>query len=89
MTDAPPDRLAADPKSPYYNEAALERGVGIRFNGVEKNNVEEYCASEGWIRVPAGKSRDRYGNQLVIKVSGKVEAYFRDLAEKDSTAGEG
>jgi len=89
MTDTPPDRLAADPKSPYYNEAALERGVGIRFNGVEKNNVEEYCASEGWIRVPAGKSRDRYGNQLVIKVSGKVEAYFRDLAEKDSTAGEG
>ena len=89
MTDTPPDRLAADPKSPHYNEAALERGVGIRFNGVEKNNVEEYCASEGWSRVPAGKSRDRYGNQLVIKVSGKVEAYCRDLAEKDSTAGEG
>lgn len=89
MTDAPPDRLAADPKSPYFNEAALTRGVGIRFNGVEKNNVEEYCASEGWIRVPAGRSRDRFGNPLVIKVTGKVEPYFRDLAEKDSTNTEG
>lgn len=89
MTETPPDRLAADPKSPFFNEAALQRGVGIRFNGVEKNNVEEYCASEGWIRVPAGRSRDRFGNPLVIKVSGKVEAYFRDLAENDSTANEG
>lgn len=85
MTETPPDRLAANPRSSFYNEALLERGVGIRFNGVEKTNVEEYCVSEGWIRVAAGKSLDRYGNPLVIKVTGKVEPYFRDLAPKDNT----
>ena len=53
-----------DPKSPYYNEAVLARDVGIRFKGVEKNNVEEYCVSEGWIRVTAGNAKDRYGNPL-------------------------
>jgi hypothetical protein len=78
MTDKPPDRLSTDPSSPYYDAAVLERDVGVRFNGQERTNVEEYCVSEGWIRVPAGKARDRYGNPLTIKVKGTVEPYFRD-----------
>jgi Protein of unknown function (DUF3297) len=76
-----PDRLANDPASPYYNADVLERGIGIRFRGVEKHNVEEYCVSEGWIRVAAGNARDRRGNPLTIRLTGKVEPYFRD-AEK-------
>ncbi|KRG71673.1 DUF3297 family protein [Pseudoxanthomonas dokdonensis] len=80
MSDTPPDRLAADPRSPFYDEATFERGVGIRFNGVERDNVEEYCVSEGWVRVPVGKSKDRRGNPMTLKVKGKVEAYFRDQA---------
>jgi hypothetical protein len=78
IPDSPPDRLAVDPRSPYFNAAVLERDVGIRFNGQEKTNVEEYCVSEGWVRVPAGKAKDRYGNPLTIKLSGKVEPYFKD-----------
>ena len=78
MTDQLPDRLSTDPKSPYYNEAVLSRDVGIRFKGVEKTNVEEYCVSEGWVRVAAGKGKDRFGNPLTIKLTGKVEPYFRD-----------
>ena len=74
---SPPDRLCVDPRSPYFNAEALQRDVGIRFNGQEKTNVEEYCVSEGWIRVPAGKAKDRYGNPLTIKLSGKVEPYFK------------
>jgi uncharacterized protein DUF3297 len=73
-----PDRLSTDPKSPYYNADVLARDVGIRFKGIEKTNVEEYCVSEGWVRVPAGSAKDRYGNPLMIKVSGAVEPYFRD-----------
>jgi len=73
-----PDRLSTDPNSPHYNAELLARDIGIRFNGAEKNNVEEYCVSEGWIRVPAGKAKDRYGNPLTIKVKGKVEPYFRE-----------
>ncbi len=75
-----PDRLSTDPKSPYYNEEVLSRDVGIRFKGVEKTNVEEYCVSEGWVRVTAGAAKDRYGNPLTIKVHGPVEPYFRDKA---------
>jgi hypothetical protein len=75
--DKLPDRLSTDPRSPYYNEEVLSRDVGIRFKGVEKNNVEEYCVSEGWVRVTAGNAKDRYGNPLTIKVSGAVEPYFR------------
>lgn len=77
MTDAPPDRLAIDPASPFYDEAALARGVGIRFRGVERTDVEEYCVSEGWIRAQAGKARDRKGNPLLIKMTGPVEPYFQ------------
>src|ERR1700744_2024025 len=68
MTDQLPDRLSSDPKSPYYNEEILARDVGIRFKGIEKTNVEEYCVSEGWVRVTAGNAKDRYGNRLTIKV---------------------
>ena len=78
MSDVPPDRLCNDPGSKFYDEAALRRGVGIRFKGVEKTNVEEYCVSEGWVRVTAGNARDRHGNPLTIKVHGPVEPYFRD-----------
>ena len=75
--DAPPDRLSNDPRSPHYNAEVLARDVGIRFKGVEKTNVEEYCVSEGWIRVAAGKALDRYGNPLTIKLTGPVEPYFK------------
>jgi hypothetical protein len=73
-----PDRLSTDPRSPYYNADVLARDVGIRFKGIEKTNVEEYCVSESWVRVPAGAAKDRYGNPLMIKISGTVEPYFRD-----------
>jgi hypothetical protein len=79
--DAPetlPDRLSIDPASPYFNAELLQRDVGIRFKGVEKNNVEEYCVSEGWIRVQAGTAKDRYGRPLTIKLTGPVEPYFKD-----------
>ncbi len=77
-----PDRLSTDPRSPYYNEAVLARDIGVRFNGVEKTNVEEYCVSEGWVKVAAGKARDRRGNPLTIKLKGVVVPYFRDAADK-------
>jgi hypothetical protein len=79
-TEQLPDRLSTDPASPHYNAAVLARDVGIRFKGAEKTNVEEYCVSEGWIRVPAGAAKDRYGNPLTIKLHGPVEPYFRDKA---------
>jgi hypothetical protein len=78
MSDTLPDRLSVQPGSPHYNADVLARDIGVRFNGVEKNNVEEYCVSEGWIRVAAGKALDRRGNPLTIKLKGKVEPYFRD-----------
>ena len=78
MADALPDRLSTDPRSPYYDEKLLERDIGVRFKGAEKTNVEEYCVSEGWIRVPAGKAKDRFGNPMTIKLTGTVEPYFRD-----------
>jgi hypothetical protein len=78
MTTPLPDRLSADPSSPYHNAELLARGVGIRFKGVEKTNVEEYCISEGWVRVAVGKAVDRRGQPLTIKLQGTVEAYLRD-----------
>jgi Protein of unknown function (DUF3297) len=80
MNETPPDRLSTDTNSPFYNAALLERGIGIRFKGVEKNNVEEYCVSEGWIRVAAGTAKDRNGNPMTIKLKGEVEPYFRQGA---------
>jgi len=80
MADTLPDRLSVNPNSPHYNEEVLSRDVGIRFNGKEKTNVEEYCVSEGWISVEAGKAKDRFGNPLTIKLTGTVEPYCRDKA---------
>ena len=74
----PPDRLSTNPRSPFFNGPMLERGIGIRFKGVEKNNVEEYCISESWIRVPAGKTVDRRGQPMTLKLTGPVQAYFRE-----------
>ena len=79
MTDAPPDRLSTNPASPHHDAQLLERGVGIRLNGVEKTTVEEYCVSEGWVRVSVGKTLDRRGNPLTIKLSGTVEPYYRNV----------
>ncbi|HEY2382172.1 MAG TPA: DUF3297 family protein [Terriglobia bacterium] len=78
MNETLPDRLSIDPKSPYYNEELITRGVGIRFNGTEKTTVEEYCVSEGWIRVSAGRGRDRHGRPLTMKLRGKVEPYLEE-----------
>ncbi|WHL19254.1 DUF3297 family protein [Stenotrophomonas acidaminiphila] len=79
MSDTPPDRLAVNPSSPFHDPAALERGVGVRFNGIERDDVEEYSVSEGWIRVQAGKARDRRGNPMTLKITGSVEPYFLEL----------
>jgi hypothetical protein len=76
--DHPPDHLSNDPRSPFYDATILERGVGVRFKGVEKNNVEEYCVSEGWIRAAHPTAKDRAGQPMTIKLSGVVEVYFRD-----------
>ena len=72
-----PDHLSVDPKSPHYAAAVLEHEIGIRFNGKERGDVEEYCLSEGWIKVPAGRALDRRGQPLMIKLKGKVEAFYR------------
>ena len=77
MTDTPPDRLCVDPRSPYYDADALARDVGIKFKGAEKTNVEEYCVSENWVRVSVGNTKDRHGNPLTIKLTGKVEPYYK------------
>lgn len=79
--DIPPDRMSVNPRSPHFGGEALQRGVGIRFKGERKTTVEEYCISEGWIRVQAGRSLDRRGNPLTIKLSGPVEAWFEDLGD--------
>ena len=78
MTETLPDRLSTNPSSPHYDAELLNRGVGIKFNGEEKTNVDEYCVSEGWVRVTAGKAMDRKGNPLTIKLNGLVEPYLRD-----------
>ena len=81
MSETPPDRLAVDPNSPYYDEALLARGVGVRFKGVEKTNVDEYCVSEGWVRLSVGSTLDRRGKPMTIKLSGSVEPYFKDAPQ--------
>lgn len=87
-SDAPPDRLSLDPRSDFYNEELLERGIGIKFNGQEKTNVIEYSVSEGWIRIAAGRSRDRFGQPMTIKLNGSVEPYFEHPAgEADQDEG--
>lgn len=86
--DTPPDRLSNDPASPYHRPELLARGVGIRFNGQERTNVEEYCISEGWVRVAAGRALDRRGQPMTMKVKGKVEPYFLTPAGDTDEAGE-
>lgn len=72
-----PDHLSADVRSPHHVKAVFEHDIGIRFNGKDRNDVEEYCVSEGWIKVPAGKTLDRRGRPLLIKLKGVVEPYYR------------
>lgn len=81
MSDTPPDRLSTDPDSPFYDAEMLERGIGIRFKGVEKNNVDEYCVSEGWVRLAVGKTVDRRGKSMTVKLQGEVVPYFREPEE--------
>jgi hypothetical protein len=78
VSDTPPDRLSVNPDSPHYDADALERGVGVLFKGVDKNNVDEYCVSEGWVRLSVGKTVDRHGKAMTVKLQGPVEPYFRD-----------
>ncbi|GLV28642.1 glutathione peroxidase [Sphingobium sp. TomTYG75] len=81
MSDTPPDRLSTNPRSPHFDMDVLQRGIGIRFKDRVRNDVEEYCISEGWIRVAAGKTKDRHGQPLTIKLSGPVEAWFERGAD--------
>lgn len=78
MSQTLPDRLSIYPDSPYFNEEVLRRGIGVRFKGEEKTTVEEYCISEGWIRVSVGRSLDRRGRPMTMKLSGPVEVWFKD-----------
>lgn len=84
--DVPPDRLAIDPRSAHFDGDKLARGVGIRFKGVRRTNVEEYCISEGWVRVQAGKTMDRNGRPLTLKLNGPVEAWYEDLGDSAPVA---
>jgi len=81
MSEQLPDRLSVNPDSPFYNEEVLARDIGIRFKGVEKTNVEEYCVSEGWVKVAAGIAKDRFGRPMTITLKGPVEPYIRGNAE--------
>ena len=76
--NTPPDRMSNDPRSKFHDPSVLERGIGIRFNGVERHNVDEYCISEGWVRLPVGRSLDRRGQPMTMKMKGKVEAWYLD-----------
>lgn len=80
-SDVPPDRLAINPRSEFFDADKLQRGIGIRFKGAVRTNIDEYCVSEGWVRVQAGKTMDRQGQPLTIKLSGPVEAWYEDLGE--------
>ena len=88
MTDKPPDRLCLNPRSPFFDADILGRGIDIRFKGQERTNVEEYCVSEGWIRVPAGRSLDRHGQPMTVKLQGEVEPYFEDAGEAEEASEE-
>ena len=83
--DSPPDHMSNDPRSKFHDPSTLERGIGIRFNGVERHNVDEYCISEGWVRLPVGKSLDRRGQPMTMKMRGKVEAWFLDDGNEAET----
>jgi hypothetical protein len=85
-SQTPPDRLSVNPKSPHFDAGTLERGIGIRFKDRVRTDVEEDCISEGWIRVQAGKTMDRKGQPLTLKLSGPVEAWFEDLGDEPPVA---
>jgi hypothetical protein len=89
MADTLPDRLSLDPRSSWFDAELLRRGIGIRFKGRDRRDVEEYCVSEGWIRVQAGKTMDRHGRPLTIKLNGEVEPYLLDAQDGDEGSGEG
>ena len=84
--DVPPDHIAVDPRSAHFDGEKLQRGVGIRFKGSVRRDVEEYCISEGWVKVQAGKTMDRHGRPLLLKLNGPVEAWFEDLGENPPLA---
>ena len=84
--NVPPDRLSVNPRNPYFNAEPLRRGVGIRFRGAVRTDIEEYSISEGWVRVQVGKTVDRKGQPLTIKIKGPVEAWFEDLGENPPVA---
>jgi hypothetical protein len=86
MSDTPPDRLSVNPNNKYYDADVLQRGVGVRFKGEEKTNVDEYCVSEGWVRLAVGKAVDRKGNALTVKLQGTVEPYFQSGVEGEAEA---
>ena len=94
MTDTPPDRISMNPRSEHFDAEKLRRGIGIRFNGKERTDVEEYCVSEGWIRVAAGRSLDRFGQPMTVKLKGEVEPYYQDAggdadeAEDEAASGD-
>ena len=84
--DLPPDHLSVNPRHPRFDAELLRRGVGIRFKGRERTDIEEYCISEGWVRVQAGKAVDRRGQPLTIKLTGPVEAWYQDLGDDPPVA---
>ncbi len=84
--DVPPDRLSINPRSDFFDADKLQRGIGIRFKGVQRHNVDEYCISEGWVRVQAGRTMDRHGQPLTIKLTGPVEAWYEDLGDQPPVA---
>ena len=85
-SDVPPDHLSIDPSSEHFDADLLRRGIGIRFKGAVRTNIEEYCISEGWVRVQAGKTVDRHGRPLTLKLNGPVEAWFEDLGDDPPVA---
>ena len=87
MADTPPDRLSLNPRSPWFDAELLRRGVGIRFKGKERRDVEEYCVSEGWIRVGAGRSLDRFGQPMTVKLKGEVEPFYEDARAEGAEEG--
>ncbi len=84
--DVPPDHISVNPRSKWFDGEKLQRGIGIRFKGTERTNIEEYCISEGWVKVQAGKTMDRKGNPLTIKLNGPVEAWYEDLGDSPPVA---
>jgi hypothetical protein len=88
-SDVPPDRLSVNPRSDFFDAEKLQRGIGIRFKGTQRHNVDEYCISEGWVRVQAGRTMDRRGRPLTIKLTGPVEAWFEDLGDDAPVAKKG